>query len=253
MYYTAQGSAYSGYAGLAVSTDGINWTYSPNNPILSPGPGNTWDAYAVAGATVFKDENGYKMYYTGWSTLNSSGALHIGLATSSDGINWVKHPNPVLYASGGAEYQIAPSCIIKISDVYYLYYYGRNLPCLYIRLATSTDGINWTRHPANPILVADKSWEGSGVYYANVYEKNGQYEMIYMNQAGIGFVRATSPDGISWTKNPANPFFTKNQTHNNWASYKIAYPFFIRINNKDRIYYTGFPTSGPYKIGFVSR
>jgi len=52
-------------------------------------------------------------------------------------------------------------------------------------------------------------------------------------------------------KDESNPFFTKDQTHNNWANYKIAYPNFIRINNHDRIYYTGFSSSGPYKIGFV--
>jgi len=191
------------------------------------------------------------MYYHGWS--DPDGPWHIGLATSADGINWVKHSNPVLYAGTGWEYQLGPSCVLKINGVYYLYYLGRNLPVVKVGLATSPDGINWTRHPSNPILVADKPWEGSGVYYANVYEKNGQYEMIYMNAAATGFGIATSLDGISWTKNSSNPFFTKDQTYNNWANYKIAYPFYIRINNKDRIYYTGFPSSGPYKIGFVTK
>jgi hypothetical protein len=54
-------------------------------------------------------------------------------------------------------------------------------------------------------------------------------------------------------KEESNPFFTKDQTNNNWADYKIAYPFYIKVNNKDRIYYTGFLSSGPYKIGFVTK
>jgi predicted GH43/DUF377 family glycosyl hydrolase len=251
MFYTSQGNAYSGYIGLAESFDGITWTNNPTYPILEPGSTGSWDATAVAGATIIKDENGYKIYYAGWS--NPDGPWHIGLATSLDGVNWNKHPNPVLYASSGWEYQLGPSSILKVNGTYYLYYYGRNLPYLSIGLATSPDGINWTRHPSNPILIADKPWEGTGVYYANVYEKNGQYEMIYMNQPATGFGKATSPDGINWTKDTANPFFTKEQTHNNWAGNKIAYPFYVRINNKDRIYYTGFPNSGPYKIGFVTR
>jgi predicted GH43/DUF377 family glycosyl hydrolase len=92
------------------------------------------------------------------------------------------------------------------------------------------------------------------VYYANVYQKNNLYEMIYMNVAGTGFGKATSTDAINWVKDESNPFFTKDQTHNNWASYKIAYPNFIRINNHDRIYYTGFNLNGsPYCIGFVTK
>ena len=251
MYFTAQGSPYSGYIGLAESVDGINWNRPVSGPVLSPGSYGSWDETAVAAATVIKDGNGYKMYYHGWS--DPEGPWHIGLATSSDGINWIKHPQPVMYATSGWEFQLAPSCIIKVDSIYYLYYLGRNLPQLKIGLATSLDGINWNRHPSNPILIADKPWEGTGVYYANVYEKNNQYEMLYMNGAGTGFGKATSTDAINWVKDQSNPFFTKDQTHNNWANYKIAYPNFIRINNHDRIYYTGFSSSGPYKIGFVTK
>ncbi len=252
MYYTAQGDPYSGYVGYAFSSNGINWTTSPNNPVLSPGPAGSWDETAVAGATVFKDESSYRMYYAGWS--DPSANWNIGLATSTDGINWVKHPNPILYSGSGWEFQLGPSSIIKVDNVYYLYYYGRNLPVRKIGLATSTDGINWTRNLSNPILVADQPWEESGVYYANVCEKNNQYEMIYMNSSGTAFGRAISIDGISWIKDETNPFFTKDETYNHWADSQIAYPFFLNVNNKDRIYYTGFNSNNNiYSIGFVTK
>jgi len=251
MYYTAQGSAYSGYIGYAISNDGINWTIDPNSPVLSPGPPGSWDETAVAAATVIKDESEYKMYYHGW--YDPWGPWHIGLATSSDGINWVKHPNPVMYAAGGWEFQLGPSCVIKVENVYYMYYLGRNLPEVKIGLATSTDGTNWTRHPSNPVLVADEPWEGSGVYYASVYQTNNEFVMIYMNASGTGFGRATSTDGINWIKDESNPFFTKDDTHNNWAGGKIAYPNYIRVNNHDRIYYSGYHSNTPFSIGFVSR
>ena len=191
------------------------------------------------------------MYYHGWS--DPWGPWHIGLATSPDGTNWTKYPYPVIYASGGQEYQIAPSSIIKIEDTYYLYYSGRNLPYADIRLAASPDGINWTKYSGNPILTYDQTWEGTGVYYPTVYKKNTEYVMVFMNSTGTGFGSATSPDGMNWTKDQSNPFFTKEQTHNYWADYKIAYPHFLRVDNHDRIYYTGFSNYGPYKIGFVSK
>jgi len=254
MYYSGQGGPYTAYTGCAFSNDGINWTTSPENPVLSPGPIGSWDETAVAGATVMKDENGYKLYYSGWSDPFSN--WHIGLATSSDGINWLKHPAPVLYATAsGSEFQLAPSSIIRVDGIYYLYYTGRNLPHVDIRLATSPDGINWTRHPGNPILTFSQSWEGAGVYYPAVYKNNTQYLMIYMNVLGTGFGRATSTDGVNWTKDNSNPFFTKFDTHNNWADYKIAYPYYIKINNQDRIYYTGLSTNGdPFgMIGIISK
>ena len=249
MYYTGQGSAYTAFTGLAFSNDGINWTASSNNPILSPGPNGSWDDMAVAGAIVFKDDNGYKLYYSGWS--DPWGSWHIGLATSSDGINWVKHPTPVIYATnGGQEFQLAPSSVIKIDNLYYLYYTGRNLPYVDIRVATSLDGINWTKYTGNPILMYDESWEGTGVYTPSVYTANNSYIMIFMNQLGTGFGKATSSDAFNWIKDESNPFFTKADTHNHWADYKIAYPNYIRINNEERIYYTALNTN-VYPFGMI--
>jgi predicted GH43/DUF377 family glycosyl hydrolase len=151
------------------------------------------------------------------------------------------------------EFQLAPSCVIKIDDIYYLYYTGINSPYLDIRLATSADGINWTKYSGNPILTYGQTWEGTGVYYPTVYKLNNEYVMIYMNRSGTGFGKATSTDGINWTKDETNPFFTKNDTHNNWGYGKIAYPNFIRVNNKDRIYYSGYSYNPPFSIGFVSK
>ena len=127
MYYTGQGDV-QGSIGLAFSTDGINWTNSSNNPVLLPGSYGSWDQSAVAAPTVIKDETGYKLYYHGWS--DEYGNWDIGLATSTDGINRVKYPTPVMYGSSGWEYQLGPSSIIKINGTYYLYYLGRNLPTL---------------------------------------------------------------------------------------------------------------------------
>ncbi len=47
---------------------------------------------------------------------NQYDSWHIGLATSSDGINWTKLQNPVLYAGVGWEYQIAVSSVLKVDN-----------------------------------------------------------------------------------------------------------------------------------------
>ena len=191
------------------------------------------------------------MYYHGWS--DPWGYWNIGLAISTDGVNWEKYPEPVLYAEDGWEFHLAPSCVIKNDGLYYLYYSEMNTPYLRISLATSIDGIHWNKNSSNPILVADKSWENTGVYYPTVYKQDDQFIMFYMNNSGTGFGKATSTDGVNWTKDNKNPFFTVEDTHNNWANNKIAYPNFVRVNDKYRIYYSGYSDyDSQFKIGFVT-
>jgi len=206
---------------------------------------------AVAAATVIKDSIGYKLYYHGWSDPYEP--WDIGLATSMDGINWTKYPTPVLYASSGMEFQLAPSAVLMIDDIYYMYYSGMNNSCSDIRLATSIDGITWTKYSGNPILSKDENWEGTGIYSPSVLKIDNQFVMIFMDRMGTGFGRAVSSDGINWQKSDNNPFFTKYNTYNNWGIGKISYPNFIKINNQERVYYSAFGNNPPFEIGFVSR
>jgi beta-1,2-mannobiose phosphorylase / 1,2-beta-oligomannan phosphorylase len=253
MWYLALSSGPYATVCYATSPDGIVWTKHFNNPVLSPTPG-TWDQAFVGVGSVLKEDGVYKMYYTGFETEYSS--WNIGMATSSDGINWTKMSNPVLYAGVGWENQLTLSSVVKKDNIYYLFYTGRNSGQPKIGLATSSDGINWTKHPGNPILQKDANWEGAGIYYPSVIYENNAFKMVYMNANGFptAFGMATSTDGINWAKSPSNPFFTEQQTANNWADDHIAYPNFIKVNNEYRIYYSGIgDNSIVYKIGFMRK
>ena len=233
----------------AVSNDGINWQLGNNYPVLTTG--NAWDSHTVGSGRVIKDDNGYKMYYGGFA--DEYGEWNIGLATSSDGINWTKHENPVIYADYD-EFQIIPGDIIIIDGIYYLYYTVRNFPYYHISLATSPDGIVFTKSNNNPILSVTENWEGSGVLYPSIIFDNGNYKLIYGCYPAVGFGMAYSNDGINWTKDTNNPFFRLQNVTNNWC-YAITYPFWRKFNNQYRIYYTG-NTDGGYaesKIGFIYR
>ena len=92
MWYTGNdGSVYR--IGYATSTDGIEWEKRPNSPVLDLGASGTWDDNHVGFCTVLSDGTNYQMWYTGHDGSN----YRIGYATSSNGIEWEKHPdNPVL-------------------------------------------------------------------------------------------------------------------------------------------------------------
>lgn len=254
MWYNAMSGGPFVVTCYATSPDGLVWTKSNANPVLVPTPGS-WDAATTQPGAIIKEGQIYKLYYFGWRNKDEN--WHIGLATSEDGINWTKMPYPVLYAGVGWEYQLAVSSVIKVGATYFMYYSGGIMSgnCK-IGLATSLDGINWTKHNNNPILVANSNWEGTGIFYPSVIHENNLFKMVYMNRNGSvsAFGNATSVDGINWTKSNSNPFFTEQQTSNNWADDDIAYPNFIKVNNEYRIYYSGIgDNSIIYKIGLMRK
>ncbi len=221
--------------GLATSIDGIQWKHYSQEPVLKPTK-NGWDAAIVVSGQVLKDGNIYKMFYEGASIVG--GQLKIGLATSLDGIHWDKRSEPVFQGTTGWETSIGVWGVVKVNTTFYMYYHSA-VP-QNIGLATSADGINWTRYSGNPIVVPSQNWESSGIAMASVIFDNGLFKMVYLNgdySASFGY--ATSKDGIIWVKDLVNPIFSKAKTLNNWAPGTISYSFLTKIGNQERIYYTG--------------
>lgn len=76
------------------------------------------------------------------------------------------------------------------------------------------------KHPANPVLVPAKAWEGGTVYlYGTVLpEESGQgYRMWYHSWAGGEYhnLYATSPDGLKWSKPNLGLVSHEGSTDNN--------------------------------------
>lgn len=221
--------------GLATSIDGNNWKKYSQEPVLKPTK-NSWDAAIVVSGQVLKDGNIYKMFYEGTSV--AGGSFKIGLATSLDGIHWEKRSDPVFQGTAGWESSIGVWGVLKVNSAYYMYYHSA-FPNN-IGLAISSDGINWTRYPGNPIIIPSQNWESSGISMASVLFDNGLFKMVYLNgdySASFGY--ATSKDGIIWTKDLLNPIFSKAKTLNNWTPGTISYSFLTKIGSQERIYYTG--------------
>ena len=108
--------------------------------------------------------NGYKMWYGGYNAnLSVTG---IGYATSPDGITWEKYANnPVLLpgASGQWDHVVFGSRVLFIDNNYYMFFTGETVGYQSdkIGLATSTDGLVWTKYPSNPVLQPTPGqWDG---------------------------------------------------------------------------------------------
>lgn len=58
-------SHYDQQVGYATSLNGITWTKSPLNPVLTRGNSGDWDQLVASFPSVINDGGGYKMWYTG--------------------------------------------------------------------------------------------------------------------------------------------------------------------------------------------
>ena len=232
MWYIGTSFAFSCEMGVATSPDGIAWTKYEGNPILRPGPPGAWDeALLICQSVVFDDvEQLYKMWYVGCNLVADFG---IGYATSTDGFQWTKYPgNPIMTVTQDWEYSdIEGQTVLKTPDGYKMWYGSYDLATekCDIGYAWSPDGLNWTKHPGNPVFATDPGrWDGYSVDTPDVHYVNGTYHMWYKGWSdpnGVGWIgHATSPDGVSWTRDPKNPLIFTSPVKTEWDSYEVYRP-----------------------------
>lgn len=134
-----------------------------SEPLLLPTKG-TWDEKGIMNPSVFVDQSGWRMYYTGHSGEAADpdlapegmpGASAMGLAESPDGIVWTKHEMPVFTGDQGSPWEegaVSRADVAWLGDRYAVLYAGRTGGSR--GLATSVDGFDWVRVDDEPILTS---------------------------------------------------------------------------------------------------
>jgi predicted GH43/DUF377 family glycosyl hydrolase len=116
------------------------------NPILSPNPANNFEsAFLYNPTAIVLNETIFLLY----RAQNESKVSSVGLAWSTDGINFERLNRPIISATepweagGGTE----DPRIIRVNETFYLTYTAYNLTSPQLCIATSTDLLNWTKYP----------------------------------------------------------------------------------------------------------
>jgi predicted GH43/DUF377 family glycosyl hydrolase len=188
-----------------------------------------WDSLGIRDPRLLVDINGYLvtesgnliMYYSGYQLASPHYRRAIGRAISSDGIVWSKdESNPILVSgTSGAwdDFGVQFPSPIKISENnYYMAYSGVNSTWTAwgIGIATSVDGLNWSKYDSNPVLDADDFILGGNevlTFPTVIKAKSGTwYMLIGGTYAGVPdrfkIFAASSLDGFSWSVlNSGNP------------------------------------------------
>ena len=188
----------------ATSADGRAWNLTAPNPALVAGPG--WDGAFISAGAVLHNATGYYLYYTGSSDLN---LYQGGLATSADGLHWIKYAgNPVLPAGiSGAwdSMDVTPSAIFDAGAVRVLWYVGGTSATGYvwrIGVAVSQDGVHWTAANGTALTVSSQqgAWDSQGLSRPAVLSGGTTFRMWYtgLNTAAqwqVGLAQSSLPPG----------------------------------------------------------
>ncbi|MEK7787728.1 MAG: cohesin domain-containing protein, partial [Chloroflexota bacterium] len=133
---------------------------------------------------------------------------------------------------------------IKDGITYRMWYAGRNAAGTYaIGYATSGDGVIWTKHAGNPVLTIGGlgAWDSQIVREPSVVKDGGgTYHMWYAgtdNWPRFNIGHATSPDGIAWTKDSANPVLVG--TAGQWDANETYAPSVVMNGGVFEMFYSG--------------
>jgi len=109
--------------------------------------------------------------------------------------------------------------------------------------ATSLDGVTWIKDTNNPVMDVgpEGSWDDGGVGCCSVIYDGSQYHMWYIGQVYLGhriiIGHATSPDGVTWTRDPQNPILEYDDT--SWEGVIMDSPEVILDDSIYRMWYLG--------------
>lgn len=243
---------------LVESTDGINWCA----PWVVLGPETTdqgWEDDVNRPVVVEHDEM-YHMWYTGqYKPGATDGRSWLFYANSIDGLTWNRATfKPVLSAEKKWEKSavMSPHVLWDERDKLFKLWYsaGEQYEPNAIGFATSSDGINWTKSPLNPIFTADKktTWEQHKVAGCQVVYQDGWYIMFYIgyrdeHYAQIGMAR--SRDGITnWERYSGNPIVVPDE--GKWDGEACYKPYIIWDEERWLMWYNG-RTGTSEQIGLV--
>lgn len=225
-------------------------------PILPLGALGTFDEFGINPASVIARGDEVWMYYAGWTRCESVPFnAAIGLAVSRDeGATFERAgPGPVLSYSPDEPFVIGSPRIREFGGKLYLWYVagrkwlagsGRPEPVYRIRVATSQDGIDWTKSGTDVIpavLEEDECQASPDVFFAD-----GRYHMFFSYRYTLGFKEpgrgyrigyAWSDDLREWTRDDARAGIATSAE--GWDSESISYPHVFAHGGRICMLYQG--------------
>lgn len=236
-------------------------------PILPLGGLGEFDEFGTYPVSVIRHEGGTRAYYAGWTRCESVPFnVAIGVAESEDDGRTFRKlgPGPVLGYSQHEPFVLSGPKIRRFGDLWHLYYIagrkwklvdGRAEPVYKIRMATSQDGLDWTREDRD--LIESRIEEDEAQASPDVFFSNGRYHMFFCyrrsahyrgHQNGYRIGYAHSDDGRNWTRDDDRVGI--DVSPEGWDAEMISYPHVFELDGKIYMAYLG-DQVGRYGFGLA--
>ncbi|MEQ9879699.1 glycosylase [Pectobacterium aroidearum] len=235
-------------------------------PILPLGKSGEFDEFGTYPVSVVRDENIFCAYYAGWTRCESVPFnVAIGMATSDDGDVFRKAgPGPIISYSPEEPFVMSGPKVRRFNGEWQLFYIagrrwkrvdGRAEPVYKIRMAVSSDGINWRK--INKDLITSRIEEDEAQASPDVFYANGKYHMFFCyrysehyrgKKHGYRIGYAWSSDLIDWHRDDEKAGIDVSET--GWDSEMISYPHVFELDGKVYMAYLG-DQVGRYGFGLA--
>lgn len=237
-------------------------------PILNLGGAGEFDEFGTYPVSVTRENDEVRAYYAGWTRCESVPFnVAIGCATSSDNGKTFKKigRGPVIGYSLTEPFVMSGPKIRRFDKSWQLFYIagrkwklvdGRAEPVYKIRLATSSDGLNWTKLDKD--LIPSRIEEDEAQASPDVFYANGKYHMFFCyrysshyrgKQNGYRIGYAWSKDMQEWHRDDAKAGIDVSE--NSWDAEMISYPHVFEYSGQIYMAYLG-DQVGRYGFGLAS-
>lgn len=258
MFYSGRAGAGIGFAEASID-DPLTWVENPASPVLVPLADN-WEGNLINQPRVVKvTDTRWRMFYTGWG-LKGQGANQwaIGVAESTDaGVTWARTVTEPLIPRGAMGEPDDGAAFVpevrRVGDLWYMWYTALKITAgqsIHLCLATSTNGTDWVKHPANPVLTDDFAAGPKRNVTSRCFVRHdrGVFQMWYSHAKPAYRIRyAESLDGVHWERSPL-PLALDAGPPKAWDSDMVEYPEVDVEDGQWRLWFCG---NGFGSVGFA--
>jgi predicted GH43/DUF377 family glycosyl hydrolase len=203
------------------------------NPVFSPAKGQ-WDERIRERGWIMREDGVYKLWYTGYQ--GKDGIRRLGYATSSDGIQWTRHPkNPLV-----TDLWVEDMMIVKHDGKYHMFAEGLNDRA---HMLVSNNGIDWTPRGKLDIRLKDGTPIPDGPFGTpTVWREQDRWHLFY-ERNDLGIWLATSTDLKVWKNVQDEPVMKPGPGE--YDKDMIAMNQIIKHKGRYYAYYHGSAKTGP--------
>ncbi len=226
------------------------------HPIMALGAKGTFDEFGTYPVSVIQDGDRMLAFYGGWTRCESVPFnVGIGCAVSLDhGISFKRlGPGPIISYSPDEPFILSGPKIRFFEGRWILFYIagrkwitfnGRPEPVYRIRMATSSNGLNWIK--LNRDLVETRIEEDECQASPDVFFDGSLYHMFFCyrrsfdyrgKEGGYRIGYAYSRDLVQWTRDDSKAGI--NVSESGWDSEMVAYPHLFKWRQKTYMFYLG--------------